>query len=273
MNELPIGIFDSGVGGLTVVKEVIKKMPYENIIYFADTYNIPYGDKPPEMIKGFAFSIIEFLLSQKVKAIIMGCNMSSALALDAARKKYKIPIFGLIDTSVSKLASQKHIKRVGIVATRGTINSGAYQKTFYLKNKNIRVFSSACPEFVPLIEEGKINSSYTKKIAYKYLEPLIKNKINCLILGCTHYPFLRGVLKKIVGKNVKIVDPAKIVAKYAKDALEKEGLLNKGNLSPEYRFIASGQTTSLETIGSRFIGMKIEKIERAIWEKGKIKLL
>lgn len=270
MNKAPIGIFDSGIGGLTVAKEVTKQMPYENIIYFADTANVPYGNKSPKIIKNFALSIIDFLISKNVKAIIMGCNMSSAVAFDIAKKIYKIPIFGLIDVTVSKLVLQKNIKRVGIIATCGTVNSGAYQKMFYSKNKNIQVFLSACPEFVPLIERGETNSSYTKKVVNKYLKPLIKNKIDCLILGCTHYPFLKKALREVIGKNIKIVDPAKIVAGYVKGVFEKENILNECNLYPRYSFIVSGNAKSLETLGSKFLGKKIEKVKKVMWDRGKL---
>lgn len=268
MNKSSIGIFDSGVGGLTVAKEVFCQMPQENIIYFADTYNVPYGEKPLSQIKKIALSIVDFLVEQKVKAIIMGCNISSAVALYEAQGKYNIPIFGLIDTTVEDISLKSSFKKIGVIATSGTIKSGAYQRALSLKN--LQVFASSCPEFVPLVERGEINSPHIRQVAQEYLSSLIENEIDGLILGCTHYPYLKKVIKEILPDKVKIIDPAKIVVKYAKSILVKKNLINTDTSSTKHRFLVSGSDKSLQEMGSKFLGRKIKKIEKVIWQKRKI---
>ncbi len=219
----PIGIFDSGVGGLTVARSIRKYLPEEDIIYFGDTARVPYGNKSKATIIRFAREIMAFMLDNKVKMVVVACNTASSLALRSLKESYKTPVIGVIDPGAKEAARLTETGRVGVIGTAATVGSGAYKKALKKEDPSARLFSAACPLFVPLVENRHISDKITLEVARLYLEPLKKKKIDSLILGCTHYPILKTVIKKVMGQ-VKLVDSSSAVAKEAKDILSKEGL-------------------------------------------------
>lgn len=234
MDSRPIGVFDSGLGGLTVVKEIGKLLPKESIVYFGDTARVPYGTRSGAIVKRFSFEDANFLLSKKVKCIVIACNTSSAFASDSLKRKIKIPVFEVITPPSVVSAKVSKNKKVGVIGTRGTISSGAYQKKINRVDPKIKVYTHACPLLVPFIEEGEFGQALDIVIA-KYLGPFEKSKIDTLILGCTHYPIIEGRLRKFLGKKVKFINPGKEVARELKVYLQKNKLLSgKKKITKKY---------------------------------------
>ncbi|MBQ2678626.1 MAG: glutamate racemase [Firmicutes bacterium] len=263
MNNQPIGIFDSGVGGLTVASAVMEVMPREEIIYFGDTARVPYGTKSAETVTRFSRQIIRFLLSKNVKVIIAACNTVSAVSLKQLRKDFDIPIFGVVEPGVdSALAATKNNK-VGIIGTAATIKSGAYENIMHEKNGNIEVFSQACPLFVPLAEEGWEDTLVSKLTAEKYLEPLVEKGIDSLVLGCTHYPLLYNCIKSVAGENIELVNPAKATAQCVYDYLISKNELNEEDKIKEHKFYVSDMTDKLDIICKKTLknDFPLEKID------------
>ncbi|MBR3245083.1 MAG: glutamate racemase [Parasporobacterium sp.] len=208
-NDLPVGVFDSGVGGLTVVKEILSTLPSERIIYFGDTARVPYGNKSPETIIRYSKQIAGFLVSQNVKAIVIACNTASAMALDAVREAVDVPVIGVVrpGTDAAIKATANH--RIGVIGTEGTIKSGIYDRYIKEKDSSAAIFDKACPLFVNLVEEGMIDDPVTVIMIHRYLDDLIKEHgIDTLILGCTHYPLLQEVIRREVGGQIRLVNPA-----------------------------------------------------------------
>ena len=197
--EAPIGVFDSGVGGLTVAREIMRNLPSEKIVYFGDTARVPYGSKSKETIIRYSRQIIRFLQQQQVKAIVVACNTASAFALDAVRDEFDIPIIGVIEPGAKVAAAQTRNKRVGIIGTVGTVGSGIHAEYLKHLDPEITVFGKACPLFVPLVEEGWLHDPVTDEVAARYLKELQDKQVDTLILGCTHYPLLRSTIRKIMG--------------------------------------------------------------------------
>lgn len=225
MNSLaPIGVFDSGVGGLTVAREIIRQLPNEKIIYFGDTARVPYGSKSKENIIKFSRQIIRFLRSKNVKAIVVACNTASAIALEEIRHEIDIPIIGVVKPGAKVASTNTKNKRIGIIATEATINSNIYTDVIHENDREITVFGKACPLFVPLVEEGLLEDPVTDEIAMRYLNDLKSKDIDTLILGCTHYPLLRKTVGKIIGDNVNLVNPAYETAKSLKELLVNQGI-------------------------------------------------
>lgn len=247
----PLGIFDSGVGGLTVVNKISELIPFENIIYFADTANVPYGDKTPSQIQNFTLKITKLLVQHKIKLLLIGCNYSSAVSMALIKKTFThLKVFGLIEGGVEKAITKSKNKIVGVIATTGTIKSEAYQKL--LKKKKAKtVIAIPTPQLVPLVEQGDLNSKNTLNILKKYLSLILVNNADTLILGCTHYPFLIPAIKKIA-PNLTIIDPATEIVKKGRDYLLKEKLLNNENEKNNITYFVSGSTVSLLTVGKKF---------------------
>lgn len=224
----PIGVFDSGVGGLTVVREIIRNLPNERIVYFGDTARVPYGSKSKDTIIRFSRQIIRFLRTQSVKAIVIACNTASALALDEVEKELDIPIIGVLKPGAKVAAETTKNGKIGVIATESTISSGMYSKFIREQNPDIRVYGKACPLFVPLVEEGWLRDPVTEEVARRYLDELLREGIDSLILGCTHYPLLRSLIGKIAGDSVNLVNPAYETACELRELLKAEGLENTG---------------------------------------------
>lgn len=229
--KAPIGVFDSGVGGLTVAKEIMQQIPNERIIYFGDTARVPYGSKSKTTITKFTKQITRFLLTQNVKALVIACNTMSAYAIDEVEKEVDLPIIGVVKPGARVAVTQTKNKRIGVIATEGTIGSGMYERFITNIDPEVSVLGKACPLFCPLVEEGMLDDPVTDEIARRYLKDLMDKDIDTLIMGCTHYPLLAPALKKLVGDRVRLVNPAYETARELKVMLEKEELLNEQPLT------------------------------------------
>lgn len=256
--EQPIGIFDSGVGGLTVAKEIKRLLPHENLIYFGDTKNLPYGEKSKEAIIGYSTKIARFLLEQNCKAIVIACNTATANALKEVLEVVdnKVPVIDVINPVAEKVAYEIH-NNVGVIATKATVNSGLYRKSIRRHNKFIKVDELATPLLVPAIEEGFKNHPITHAIIYNYLSNNKLKNIETLILGCTHYPLLMDEIKQYYGNRVRVIDSPNIVANQLKMILEKHHILNDSHKDAQYHFYLSDITKNFEKISRKFFGKSI----------------
>ena len=255
-NELPIGVFDSGVGGLTVAREIMRQIPNEKIIYFGDTARVPYGSKSKETITKYSRQIVHFLQEQHVKAIVVACNTASAYALDEIEKETHIPMIGVVKPGAKVAAEATNNGRIGVIGTEGTVGSRIYSTYINEINPNIKVIGKACPLFVPLVEEGLWQDPVTDEIATRYLGELIDSDIDTLILGCTHYPLIRSTVGKVMGEKVTLVNPAYETAKELKELLEKEKLLNEkapGLGDNRYRFYVSDMAEKFKTFANSIL--------------------
>lgn len=237
----PIGVFDSGVGGLTVAREISRQLPEENIVYFGDTARVPYGSKSQNTIIRFSEQIIRFLKTKNVKAIVIACNTASALALDAVKDEFDIPILGVVIPGARAAVEATQNGKVGIVGTEATVQSGMYTKVIQGMNPEITVIEKACPLFVPLVEEGFKEHAVTQEIIEYYLESMKNTDIDAMILGCTHYPLLRSKIRNYLGEKIQIVNPAYETAMDLKRLLEAQGMANDGKsgLHSNYSFYVS----------------------------------
>ena len=240
-NNAPIGVFDSGVGGLTVVREIMRNLPDERIVYFGDTARVPYGSKSADTVIRYSRQIVRFLQTRNVKAIVIACNTASALALETIEKEIDLPILGVVKPGAEMALQTTKNKKIGVIATEGTIHSGLYQRLISQKDPEVTVYGQPCPLFVPLVEEGWLKDPVTEEVARRYLEELTRVEIDVLILGCTHYPLLRSTVKKVVGGQVELVNPAYETAQELKRLLADQDLLNPGVKEEEfpYRFYFS----------------------------------
>jgi len=261
-NSNPIGIFDSGVGGLTVAKKIFHLLPNENVIYFGDTGRYPYGPRSKGIVKRFAFQNINFLLRQKVKFIVVACNTASAFALEELRKNYDIPLVGVIEPGAAAAIKATRNGRIGVIGTVGTIDSKAYQKAIHRQVPQLKIYSIPCPLFVSLAEEGYINKKATDLIASDYLNPLIKKQADTLVLGCTHYPLLKKVISRIIGEKVKLIDSAEETAKEVKSLLKHHGLLRESAGKSFRKFYVSDVPDRFVEVGERFLKDKITGVKR-----------
>lgn len=238
----PIGVFDSGVGGLTVAREIMRQLPNERIVYFGDTARVPYGSKSKETVTRFSRQIVRFLETQDVKAIVVACNTASAYALEELEKEVDIPMIGVVRPGTKAALDATVNKKIGVIGTEATINSGIYSRYIQENDKDVTVIGKACPLFVPLVEEGLWEDPVTDEIARRYLAELVDSGIDTLILGCTHYPMLRSTVGKIVGEQVTLVNPAYETARELKALLADKGLESehRPELGTElYRFYVS----------------------------------
>ena len=263
---LPIGVFDSGMGGLTVLKELYKVLPNENYIYFADTQNLPYGDKSPQEICHFAEKIIKWFTAQKVKMIIVACNTSSAIAFQQQNLNNPIPILTIIDPIAQSISPLP--QKLGIMATQRTIESMAYQRAFQQYSPSLQVYAIACPEFVPIIENNKIYEEASKLIIKDYLYKLLYREIDTLLFGCTHYPLLKPVIETLLPqeKKIRYADPAYYSAQKAKEILETSHLLNKNKGKKNSSFYVSGSPQDFQNKATHALGFKINAQKAEIFD-------
>lgn len=250
-SNLPIGVFDSGVGGLTVLREIYRQLPHESVLYFGDTARLPYGTRSREEILQFVHEILNWMLGRGVKMVIMACNTSSALALQEVRSQYNIPILGVIHPGAQ--AAVQAGKRIGVIATPATAKSNAYRSAIVDADPNAAVWQVGCPEFVPLIEANRVQDPETYAVAQGYLEPLIQNQIDTLVYGCTHYPHLAPVLRSILPSTVQLVDPAVHTAKVAGEELDRLNLRNFQAALPT-QFYVSGDPTPFVRLSRQWLG-------------------
>jgi len=252
-----IGIFDSGIGGLTVVRALLKQLPGENIVYFGDTARVPYGTKSAEVVSRYAREDAELLLSYDVKIIVVACNTVSSVAIDVLRSHFDVPIIGMIEpgTKAALMASKK--KRIGVIGTMATISSNAYPKALLSNSSDVTVFSQACPLFVPLAEEGWDEHQAAEIIAREYLQKLVIEKIDTLILGCTHYPILKKTIQRAVGENVVLIDSGRSAAMLVEQYLKQHDLLNRQQKQANHLFLVSDVPQKFEELGKRFLGRSL----------------
>ena len=238
----PIGVFDSGVGGLTVAREIMRQIPNERIVYFGDTARVPYGSKSKDNIIKFSRQIIRFLQTENVKAIVIACNTASALALDEMQQEFDLPILGVVKPGAKVAVETTVNKRIGLIGTEANIRSGVYTRYIKSLDDEAKVFEKACPLFVPLVEEGWLHDDITLQVASRYLEELKEKDIDTLIMGCTHYPLIRSTIRKVMGDKVNLVNQAYETAIELKNLLERDNLANKCDVdspSSMYRFYVS----------------------------------
>jgi len=259
--DLAIAVFDSGVGGLTIVKELLNVLPKESVIYLGDTARVPYGAKSKETVTRFTEEAISFLKDKGIKVLLIACNTSSSLALPNLDDNYDFEILGVVDAGVEEAAKVSRIKRVGVIGTEATINSGVYEKKLKELDPSLEIFSKSCPLFVPLVEEGWIDEPESYKIAAKYLKSLKDKKIDTLILGCTHYPFMKKVIQYGIGEHVALIDSAKaFVRKVRKILLESDALSIKEER--EYKFYVTDEPSKFKNFSELFLGNNIGSIKK-----------
>lgn len=262
MDNRPIGVFDSGIGGLTVFKEVVEQLPGEDIIYFGDTARIPYGTRSKETVIKYVMQSVEFLLSKDIKAIVIGCNTASALALDEAREKFDVPIIGVVEPGANAAVNFTRNNTIGVIGTEGTINSNSYQETIRRILPTAEIIGTACPLFVPIVEEGWENSDVADVASRKYLLELKEHNIDTLVLGCTHYPALRYTISKTMGDAVRLVNPAYETAKLIKNVLKEKMILNEKIDYGVYRYYVSDDPDKFKRVGENITRKRIGKVEK-----------
>ena len=256
-----VGMFDSGIGGLTVLKATMARLPEESFIYFGDTARLPYGTKSRETVTRFAEEIVAFLERKKLKLLVVACNTVSAYSLERIRQIATVPVVGVIEPGARAAVRTTRNRRVGVIGTRATIQSGAYLESIRSFDPDVRVFSKACPLFVPLVEEGWLNDEVTYRIAERYLGSLLSCGIDTLILGCTHYPLIKGVISEVVGKNVTLIDSAEETSKIVENILREQGILSKSLMGARCEIYVSDFHLGLRLHIERFLGFEIPRIK------------
>lgn len=249
-----IGVLDSGVGGLTVVSEICRLLPNENIVYFGDTARMPYGPRSSEEVRGFAMQIIEFLQTQEIKLVVVACNSATAAGLSYYQEICDIPVVGVIEPGVRAALCYTLNRKIGVIGTVGTIGSLAYQKALEKENSSLEILARACPLFVLLVENDLVDTPEAARVAHEYLDPLRQAEIDTLILGCTHYPFMNELIRDVVGPGVKLVSSAEETAVDVKNILCSRNLLNPLNENePSHRFFVSGRAAPFEEVGAKML--------------------
>lgn len=254
---LPIGIFDSGVGGLTVFKEVIGLLPHEDIIYLGDTARVPYGPRSPETIVKYSQDITDFLVRKGIKLLVVACNTSSAVSLPVLKRSLSIPVIGVIEPGAKRAAKVTENRRVGVIGTEGTVRSRAYEEAIKGIDQRIVVFARPCPLFVPLAEEGWVDNEVARLTAATYLRPLREEGIDTLVLGCTHYPLLEGVIREVMGDGVCLVNSAQETAKEVQRVVAAEGLATPNRRRGSYTFYVTDNAERFAKVGERFLGRRL----------------
>ncbi|MCI0336565.1 MAG: glutamate racemase [Acidobacteria bacterium] len=268
MNSLPIGIFDSGVGGLTVLRAVRKRLPDESVIYLGDTARVPYGTKSRATIERYAVEDAAFLVDKGVKMIVVACNTASAMSRERLRQEFNVPLLSVLGPGARMAARVTRADRIGVIATEATIESGAYERAIgeSCGERRVEIFSRACPLFVPIVEEGETDSEITRLIAEQYLAPLREQKIDTLLLGCTHYPLLKRVIGETIGAKVILVDSAEATAGETAALLEREGLINQTGEEASYQFYVTDAAKRFHRIAERILGEPLEHLEAVeVW--------
>lgn len=258
----PIGVFDSGIGGLTVVRQLLSALPEESIVYFGDTARVPYGTKSPETVTRFTREAAQFLIRRNIKALIVACNSASAVALPALQRDQELPVMGVIQPGAKAAARATRRKRVGVLGTPATIGSGAYEAALAALDPGIEVKGRACPLFVPLAEEGWIDGPVPEEVARVYLQPLLEWGADTLVLGCTHYPLLKETLQKVAGPEVTLVDTAIETVSEVRALLAARDLLASSGAPPSHEFFVSDVPAQFRAVGERFLGQAIETLRR-----------
>jgi len=256
----PIGVFDSGIGGLTVVRALMRALPHENIVYFGDTARVPYGSKSPQTVREYAAEDTDFLTTHLVKMVVVGCNTVSSVALDVVQKRANVPVVGVIIPGARAAVSATKRKIVGVIGTVGTIASNAYTNAIRQLDSSVTVVSQACPLFVPLAEEGWIDHKATELIAKEYLFPLKVQKVDAVVLGCTHYPLLKEVISTTFSDGVRLIDSGEEVAADVEQILDEQRLCNPSKQKANVQLFVSDIPHKFAEVGERFLGRKLGKV-------------
>lgn len=259
INNSAIGVFDSGVGGLTVLHSIVNRLPHENTVYVGDTARVPYGTKSARTVTQYAIEIGDFLSQIPVKALVVACNTASAFAIDALRSRFDLPIVGMIDPAARKAVAASKNGRIGVIGTVGTVKSGAYERAIEKISPNAEVFAYACPLFVPLAEEGWLSNDVARLSARKYLEPMKAHGVDAVILGCTHYPLLKEVIAEVLGESVTLVDSGDEAAMELDELLKEKGLHRKDGDS-SHKFYVTDTPDRFVSIGENFLGGRLSDV-------------
>lgn len=262
----PIGMFDSGVGGLTVARAVIDLLPNEDLVYFGDTARCPYGPRPPQEVRKFALEIMDSLVEENVKLLVIACNSASSIALSDARSRYDVPVIGVIEPGVRAAIAATRNRRIGLIGTDVTVRSGAYDDAVTASRANVTLLSKACPAFVDFVERGDTTSDEVVAAARDYLQVLKDEDVDTLLLGCTHYPLLSGVIQYVMGEGVVLVSSAEATATEVFAKLRNDGLLNQSRSLGIHRFISSSDAGISTELGTRFLGPEFTEVEHRPWD-------
>ncbi|MDF2922918.1 MAG: glutamate racemase [Paenibacillaceae bacterium] len=255
--QQPIAILDSGVGGLTVVSEIMRQLPKEQVVYFGDTARAPYGPRSPSEVLFFTKQIVDFLLLYRPKMVVLACNTATAAALEHLRACISVPVVGVIKPGARAAIKLSRTRSVGVIGTEGTIKSGAYVQALHDISPDIQIVSLACPSFVPLVEEGRYQSAEAKKTVLETLAPLAGHDMDCLILGCTHYPFLSGYISECMGEKVQLINSADETAREISAILYSNGLQNRSSCIPDPLFFCSGSPVTFRTIAEAWLNRPV----------------
>ena len=255
-----VGIFDSGVGGLTVHRRIVERLPNENVVYLGDTARVPYGTKSANTVERYAQNCAGALLKEGIKLLVVACNTASAYALESLRDNLDIPVLGVVEPGAQRAAQQTRNGRIGIIGTTGTIASGEYQRAIERYAPESQVYCTACPLFVPLAEEGWVTGGIPEQIVHHYLAALLDARIDTLVLGCTHYPLLKDAIGAVVGPDVFLVDSAEATAAAVADTIEGLGIARTTEESPERRFLVTDDTNTFARVGALFLGEPITNV-------------
>jgi len=261
VNDAPLGVFDSGLGGLTVARALFERLPRESVIYFGDTARVPYGPKSADTVRRYSSEILKFLLERGVKMVVVACNTSTAHALEHLRKISPVPVIGVIEPGARAAVAASKGGTLGIIGTVGTISSGAYQRAIGELNAQAKVAGVACPLFVPLVEEGWLDHPATELVAREYLTPLTAAAVDAVVLGCTHYPLLKQVLARVLGPNVTLIDSGGETAKAVQEALESKTLQAGDSRAPTHHFVVSDDAPRFRKVGATFLGDRLRDSE------------
>jgi glutamate racemase len=261
VSTAPLGVFDSGIGGLTVAHAIFERLPGESVIYFGDTARVPYGPKSPETVRRYSGEILQYLLQRGVKMVVVACNTSTAHALDDLRRHSPVPVIGVIEPGAKAAVAATTSGRIGVIGTAGTIASGAYERAIKARRPDAIVISQACPIFVPLIEEGWFDHPATELIAREYLEPLLASEVDALVLGCTHYPLLKPLLGRVLGPAVRLIDSAEETAAEVARELAAGDLAADPSKRVTHQFVVSDDEPHFRAISERFLGERVQSVE------------
>lgn len=263
--QLPIGMFDSGVGGLTVARSVIDLLPHEDLIYFGDTARCPYGPRSHEEVRGFAFEIMDHLVDEGVKMLVIACNSAASAAFEEAKERYDVPVIAVIEPGVRAAIAATRNRRIGLIGTSATVTSGSYEDALARTRWNVNLISQACPRFVEFVERGETNSEEVFAVAEEYLAPLKGAGVDTVILGCTHYPMLTGVIQYVMGEDVVLISSAEATAADVFAELKDRDLLNMSDQAGKHRFIASDQEGMFSELGELLLGPAFNGMEYRPW--------
>ncbi len=259
-SQKAIGVFDSGIGGLTVLKAIEKTLPNEHIIYLGDTARVPYGNKSRETVTRYSLENTQFLMESGVKAVVVACNTASAYSIPELQKRFAVPILGVLEPGAQAAVQATRSGEIGVIGTEGTISSASYSKAIQAIDPKMRVWGIACPLFVPLVEEGWTHNDITEAVAQKYLSPFLKTPIDTLILGCTHYPLLKSVIQQVVGEKIKLVDSAEASAQRLRDLLAEKNLLRTDSTPPFQNLFVTDSPDRFKQVGRNFLNRPLDGV-------------